>query len=100
MLHHLSKGYEASGEKQGHAEEGRKDIANITPQEQNLDNLRATLWDALPEEYKEKVKQQAAEESLRARYGSEQATEFADAGEMGNNLQDPNLECKNKKRGG
>ena len=37
---------------------------------------KATIRDALPDEYKEKQKQEAAEESHKAKYGSAQTTEF------------------------
>jgi hypothetical protein len=37
---------------------------------------KATIWDALPEEYKDKQKAEAAEEANKARYGSAQTTEF------------------------
>jgi|SRR5215207_5548019 len=37
---------------------------------------KATIRDALPDEYKEKQRQEAAEESHKAKYGSAQTTEF------------------------
>jgi hypothetical protein len=53
---------------------------------------KATIRDALPDEYKDKTKQEAAEAShKRYESGQQQATEFADSGENGNNLQDSNL---------
>lgn len=51
---------------------------------------KATIRDALPDEYKEKQKQEAAEESHRAKYGSAQTTEF-DNTENRTFLQDSNL---------
>jgi hypothetical protein len=51
---------------------------------------KATLRDALPDEYKEKQKQEAAEESHRAKYGSAQTTEFDDT-ENRTLVQDSNL---------
>jgi hypothetical protein len=53
---------------------------------------RATIRDALPDEYKDKAKQAAAEASnVRYETGTEQASEFADSGERSNVLRDLNL---------
>lgn len=54
---------------------------------------RATIRDALPEEYKDKLRQELGREGNKARHesGSEQATEFADSGESGNIQRDSNL---------
>jgi hypothetical protein len=54
---------------------------------------RATIRDALPEEYKEKAKQEAGRMGNESRYGSgsEEATEFADQGESSNISRDSNL---------
>src|SRR5918993_2757240 len=53
---------------------------------------KATIGDALPEEYKEKAKQAAAEAShVRYETGTEQASEFADSDKRSNTLQDSNL---------
>ncbi|HYZ65451.1 MAG TPA: hypothetical protein VE574_01865, partial [Nitrososphaeraceae archaeon] len=54
---------------------------------------KATIRDALPDEYKEKMRQELGKEGNKARFetGSEQASEFADSGERGNVLRDSNL---------
>ena len=53
---------------------------------------KATIRDALPDEYKEKMRQEQARMShTRYETGSEQASEFAPFDESGNNRQDSNL---------
>ena len=54
---------------------------------------KATIRDALPDEYKEKLRQELGKEGNKARYetGSEQATEFAPFDESGNIQRDSNL---------
>jgi hypothetical protein len=54
---------------------------------------RATIRDALPDEYKDKVRQEVGRAGNEAKYGSgsEQAAEFAPSDENGNNLRDSNL---------
>jgi hypothetical protein len=52
---------------------------------------KATIRDALPDEYKDKLRQELGREGNKVRYGSEQATEFADSGESCGNQRDSNL---------
>ena len=54
---------------------------------------KATIRDALPDEYKEKLRQELGKEGNKARYGSgrEQATEFVPFDEKSNISQDSNL---------
>jgi hypothetical protein len=52
---------------------------------------KATIRDALPDEYKDKLRQELGREGNKVRYGSEQATEFADSGESRGNQRDSNL---------
>jgi hypothetical protein len=54
---------------------------------------KATIRDALPDEYKEKLRQELGKEGNKARYGSgsEQATEFAPFDEKSNISRDSNL---------
>ena len=52
---------------------------------------KATIRDALPDEYKDKLRQELGREGNKVRYGSEQATEFADSGESCDNQRDSNL---------
>src|ERR687897_32370 len=52
---------------------------------------KATIRDALPEEYKDKQKADAVRIANKNRYGSEQATEFADSDGNGNIVRDSNL---------
>jgi len=42
---------------------------------------KATIRDALPDEYKDKQKQEAAQMGNEAKYGSGQATEFDTSGD-------------------
>jgi len=44
-----------------------------------------------PDEYKDKLRQELGREGNKVRYGSEQATEFADSGESCGNQRDSNL---------
>jgi hypothetical protein len=54
---------------------------------------KATIREALPDEYKEKVRQEAGRAGNEAKYGSgsQQSSEFADSDKRSKNLQDSNL---------